>query len=172
MFYAHVPHWMLRAAPALGMLLAAGLGQTIAGAAEPAKAEAPGGGDWPQWRGPTRDGIAPTGPKLLDSWPKEGPKLLWKTDWIPASLSGGGMGHPVVADGKVFLYVTWRHPLGGGKDFHLFTDENLSIFGWLPDIPEDLAKKIEAARVSPKRPDSRTRSTCSGASSVRSSPRT
>jgi hypothetical protein len=32
--------------------------------------------DWPQWRGPNRDGVSKeTG--LLKSWPKEGPKLLW-----------------------------------------------------------------------------------------------
>lgn len=33
--------------------------------------------DWPQWRGPQRDGISKeTG--LLKEWPAEGPKLLWK----------------------------------------------------------------------------------------------
>ena len=33
--------------------------------------------DWPQWRGPNRDGIsAETG--LLKEWPKEGPRLLWQ----------------------------------------------------------------------------------------------
>src|SRR5262245_17378400 len=32
--------------------------------------------DWPQWRGPNRDGVSKeTG--LLKPWPKEGPKLLW-----------------------------------------------------------------------------------------------
>ena len=32
--------------------------------------------DWPQWRGPNRDGTSKeTG--LLKSWPKEGPKLAW-----------------------------------------------------------------------------------------------
>ncbi|MGE0607418.1 MAG: PQQ-binding-like beta-propeller repeat protein [Pirellulales bacterium] len=35
-----------------------------------------GQADWPQWRGPNRDGISPsTG--LLTAWPKDGPKLLW-----------------------------------------------------------------------------------------------
>ena len=30
--------------------------------------------DWPQWRGPNRDGVSQeTG--LLQEWPKEGPKL-------------------------------------------------------------------------------------------------
>jgi len=36
-----------------------------------------GAGDWPQWRGPNRDGIsAETG--WLTSWPAEGPKRLWQ----------------------------------------------------------------------------------------------
>src|SRR5215510_9159489 len=33
--------------------------------------------DWPQWRGPERNGISKeTG--LLKEWPAAGPKLLWK----------------------------------------------------------------------------------------------
>ena len=33
--------------------------------------------DWPQWRGPHRDGISgATG--LLKTWPEEGPKVLWR----------------------------------------------------------------------------------------------
>src|SRR4051812_9913903 len=81
---------------------------------------APAPADWPQWRGPNRDGVAPSGPKLLDTWPKEGPKQLWKSGWIPAGHAGG-IGSPVVAEGKVFLYVSWRHPLDGGNDYCLVT---------------------------------------------------
>src|SRR5208337_4871729 len=34
-------------------------------------------GDWPQWRGPNRDGhSSDTG--LLKQWPEDGPKLVWK----------------------------------------------------------------------------------------------
>jgi outer membrane protein assembly factor BamB len=35
------------------------------------------GGDWPQWRGPHRDGVASTRNTLLD-WPADGPERLWK----------------------------------------------------------------------------------------------
>jgi outer membrane protein assembly factor BamB len=39
------------------------------------------GADWPQWRGPNRDGVsAETG--LLDSWPEGGPRLVWKTQGL------------------------------------------------------------------------------------------
>jgi hypothetical protein len=45
--------------------------------------------DWPQWRGPNRDGIcSETG--LLKSWPEEGPKILWE-------LTGLGTGYSSVA---------------------------------------------------------------------------
>src|SRR3954471_22890190 len=35
--------------------------------------------DWPQWRGPNRDGVSlETG--LLKTWPKDGPRLAWEFD--------------------------------------------------------------------------------------------
>ncbi len=34
-------------------------------------------GDWPQWRGPNRDGVS-TETGLLRTWPVEGPRLLWE----------------------------------------------------------------------------------------------
>src|SRR5258707_11102795 len=34
-------------------------------------------GDWPQWRGPNRDGIS-TETGLLKEWPVGGPPLAWK----------------------------------------------------------------------------------------------
>jgi outer membrane protein assembly factor BamB len=52
--------------------------------------------DWPQWQGPQRDNRSrETG--LLSSWPKEGPKLLWKiTD------AGGGYSSPTLAAQRLF----------------------------------------------------------------------
>jgi outer membrane protein assembly factor BamB len=42
--------------------------------------------DWPQWRGPHRDGISKeTG--LLKEWPKDGPKLLWQVKDIDFGYS-------------------------------------------------------------------------------------
>jgi len=99
--------------------------------------------DWPQWRGPTRDGIAPAGPKLLDKWPAEGPPLVWKSEFIPGN-EDGGCGSVVVADGKAFVYVNWRGPVA-------LTTAKLIEYGWIEGIPEDLAKKIESARSSPAR---------------------
>lgn len=53
--------------------------------------------DWPQWRGPQRDGISQeTG--LLKEWPKAGPKLLWQVD-----NAGFGYSTPAVAGDRIFL---------------------------------------------------------------------
>ena len=42
--------------------------------------------DWPQWRGPNRDGISrETG--LLASWPAGGPRLVWKTKGLGEGFS-------------------------------------------------------------------------------------
>lgn len=55
------------------------------------------GADWPQFRGPQRNGISPeTG--LLKSWPAEGPKMLWSVDGI-----GEGWGSASIANGKIFI---------------------------------------------------------------------
>ena len=70
------------------LLVAVGLGSLswMAGAA-----------DWPQWRGPHRDGISSeTG--LLKEWPKEGPKLLWQVKDL-----GGGYSTPSVVGARIYL---------------------------------------------------------------------
>ena len=42
--------------------------------------------DWPQWRGPNRDGVSrETG--LLKKWPDNGPKLLWEATGVGAGFS-------------------------------------------------------------------------------------
>jgi outer membrane protein assembly factor BamB len=51
--------------------------------------------NWPQWRGPNRDGISKeTG--LLKQWPAEGPPLVWK-----AAGAGGGYSSFAVANGRL-----------------------------------------------------------------------
>jgi outer membrane protein assembly factor BamB len=53
--------------------------------------------DWPQWRGPNRDGVA-TGFKLPAEWPKGELKPAWK---IPL---GDGYSAPVIVGGKLFTH--------------------------------------------------------------------
>lgn len=53
--------------------------------------------DWPQWRGPQRNGISQER-GLLKQWPAEGPKLLWQADDI-----GDGYSTPAVVGTRVYL---------------------------------------------------------------------
>ncbi|MEE2948376.1 MAG: PQQ-binding-like beta-propeller repeat protein [Verrucomicrobiota bacterium] len=69
------------------LLLAAALGQ-----AAPAQAV-----EWPQWRGPTRDGVLPAKGLPLTTLPDQA-KVLWKFK------SGEGLASPVVIGGSVFLF--------------------------------------------------------------------
>lgn len=55
--------------------------------------------DFPQWRGPTRDGISKE-KGLLAEWPAGGPKLRWKRNDI-----GNGYSTPSVAGGRLYLMV-------------------------------------------------------------------
>ncbi len=63
--------------------------------------------DWPQWLGPTRDGVwRESG--VVDSFPEGGPKLLWKKP------IGGGYSGPAVAGGHVFVF-DWVATKSDGK---------------------------------------------------------
>jgi hypothetical protein len=44
-------------------------------------------GDWPQWRGPNRDGLSPD-KGLLKQWPEGGPKLVWKASGVGIGYTG------------------------------------------------------------------------------------
>lgn len=59
--------------------------------------------DWPQWRGPNRDGHSPDR-GLLDRWPDGGPPLLWTARGL-----GGGYSSVAVANGTIYT-------LGGGTN--------------------------------------------------------
>jgi outer membrane protein assembly factor BamB len=53
--------------------------------------------DWPQWRGPERDGISKEN-GLLKQWPAAGPKLLWQVNDI-----GDGYSTPAVVGTHIYL---------------------------------------------------------------------
>src|SRR5262249_51525495 len=83
--------------------------------------------EWPQWRGPHRDGVAEeTG--LLQKWTSKGPPLAWKTSGL-----GNGFASVAIADGKIFTmgrrnnvflialdgddgHELWSTQVGGGDD--------------------------------------------------------
>src|SRR5437870_873655 len=89
-------------------------------------------GDWPQWLGPNRDGVwRESG--ILDRFPKDGPKIRWRTP------IAGGYASPAIAGGKG--YVTdraidkgERHKKGKGpivgKERVLCLDEKTGKILW------------------------------------------
>ncbi len=52
--------------------------------------------DWPQWRGPNRDGIS-TETGLLETWPDDGPPLAWRVRGL-----GSGMSSVAISRGRIY----------------------------------------------------------------------
>src|SRR6478672_11770100 len=96
--------------------------------AAPAPKDSPAPGlDWPQWRGPNRDGVSQeTG--LLKTWPKDGPKLLWEFDKTGLGYSS----FSVVGD---TLYTMGGEDAAhGNKEFALAVDINTGKEKWRTDL--------------------------------------
>jgi outer membrane protein assembly factor BamB len=75
--------------------------------------------DWPQWRGPARDGISrETG--LLAAWPKEGPRQLWTINALGEGYSGVS-----VAAGRVYTQGQ-----RGGRHYVTAIDANTGAKVW------------------------------------------
>ncbi len=74
------------------VLLAAAAGPQAMGQAPPA----PAAGNWPQWRGPNRDGIS-TEKSLLQSWPEGGPRKLFTAQGM-----GIGFSSVAVTGGRIY----------------------------------------------------------------------
>ena len=55
--------------------------------------------DWPQWRGPNRDGVSEES-GLLSEWPASGPNRLWQTLGL-----GAGYGSLAVAGERIYLQM-------------------------------------------------------------------
>src|SRR5215475_7888408 len=67
--------------------------------------------NWPQWRGPNRDGISKeTG--LLKQWPADGPPLVWK-----ASGAGSGYSSFAIVNGRLYTMG-----LRGNREFVIAFD--------------------------------------------------
>src|SRR5689334_3478668 len=89
---------LLRHAAAIVLLLT-GFAFAADPTTKPAPSTAPAarpGEDWPQFLGPTRNGVYPGGD--VPAWPAGGPKEAWRVD------CGAGWAGPVVVDGKVLLF--------------------------------------------------------------------
>jgi outer membrane protein assembly factor BamB len=124
---------------ACGPLIAAVL---IVPACLPAAAE-----DWCQWRGPHGNGFLRHDGPLSADWGDDGPPLLWRSAEEIPSGDAGGYGSPVVADGRVVLYVAWKYP--EPLDTRTLGARPLRKLGrYADDVPAALLDRIEAARTS------------------------
>src|SRR5262245_44593375 len=85
------------------------------------------GADWPQWRGPNRDGISKE-VGLLKTWPKEGPKLLWT--FVEAGL--GYANFSVV--GNALYTMGAEDAANGDKEFVLAIDTSTGKELWRTPI--------------------------------------
>jgi outer membrane protein assembly factor BamB len=93
--------------------------------------------DWPQWLGPTRDGVTT---EKVSPW-KDSPKVLWRVK------VGEGHSSPVVADGKVYLHALGKDKQSGDKKAY----ESVSSFDTLTGAlhHEFLDTRHEATFVNP-----------------------
>jgi outer membrane protein assembly factor BamB len=90
--------------------------------------------DWPQFRGPQRTGISQeTG--LLNTWPKQGPRLLWQLSGI-----GDGYGTPAVVGGR--LYVTGNRGMENEFVQALSVEDGKTL--WIARLGNTLTEYTEA----------------------------
>ena len=75
-------------------------------------------GSWPQWRGPQRDGTAPS-QNLLDAWPEGQPTELWRQPL------GEGLGGVAIDDGTV-----WALAAENQEEFLIALDARLGTPLW------------------------------------------
>jgi outer membrane protein assembly factor BamB len=83
--------------------------------------------DWPQWRGPARDGVSKE-KGLLKSWPKEGPALAWTFEEAGLGYSG----YAVV--GNVLYSMGAVDDKNGDKEFTFALDTKTGTQLWKTDF--------------------------------------
>ena len=97
--------------------------------------------DWPQWRGPDRNGVClETG--WTTTWPEGGPKRLWEIPVGPANNMGGSSGI-AVSRGRVFTFgnkeiicvdaetgkMIWTHPSGRSHSTPTIDGDTVFVYG-------------------------------------------
>lgn len=99
--------------------------------------------DWPQWRGPQRDGRLLESPPLASQWPTSGIQKLWDSEEIPSD-DNGGFSSPIVADGKVYVSVVWHRDVPTEtRGIDELVMRNLgfqSVASWPKEVVENMEK--------------------------------
>ena len=87
--------------------------------------------DWPQWRGPNRDGTSPE-KNWVTNWPKEGPPVLWKTN------VGIGCASVAVSGGRAFTLGNRKN--GDTEEDTVYGfDADTGALVWKYSYPQPLA---------------------------------
>lgn len=99
--------------------------------------------DWPQWRGPNRDGVSTDTTPIAESFPETGLKKVWESDYIPSDHYGGH-GSPVVSGEQVIMSVVWHERVPSEqREIDTEVMQQLNYRGVSPE----LLKKLEEARL-------------------------
>jgi outer membrane protein assembly factor BamB len=98
--------------------------------------------DWPQWRGPDRNGVSTDTTSIVSELPAEGFKKLWESSAIPSDHYGGH-GSPVAVGDRAYLSLVWheRQP-SETREVDAETMQKFNHRG----LPAELSAKMEAAR--------------------------
>lgn len=99
--------------------------------------------DWPQWRGPNRDGVSTDTSPIAESFPETGLKKVWESEYIPSDHYGGH-GSPVVAGEQVIMSVVWHERIPSEQ--REIDSEVMQQMNYRGVSPE-LAKKMEETRL-------------------------
>ena len=100
--------------------------------------------DWPQWRGPKRDGIS-SEKNLLTAWPDKGPPLLWNSKTVSGKSIGVGFSSISIAGGKIYT----MGDLGKEGCFVFCLDENTGNHLWATKIAPQNTGSYEGPRCTP-----------------------
>ena len=111
--------------------------------------------DWPQWRGPNRDGLVQKVDwvSLTEGWPEEGLRKIWDSEPVPGDdNNNGGYGSVVVAGGRAYVYVNWQGTVSLSP-FCILPSDSLKRLGWTggDTLPGEIEAKVEVARLSVER---------------------
>lgn len=99
--------------------------------------------DWNQWRGPDRNGVSQDTSPIASTFPAEGLKKVWESEFIPSN-EYGGHGSPVVSGERVFLSVVWHERVP--SETREIDTEVMQTLNYRGTTPE-LAKKLEETRL-------------------------
>src|SRR5436190_21806151 len=81
--------------------------------------------DWPQYRGPTHDGVSKE--RIVKPWPDGGPPEVWRV------LCTNGLSSLAVSGGRVFTQVR-RNNGAGDREFCIALDANNGEELWAVDV--------------------------------------